>query len=144
MTASIPASGEALRAFRPFIYSIISFDVGGMCVGLMLCGAVHTPVHWLAVFYFFLRLPFLWWKVEMVGGGGNVGVSHPAIEWSASPQDGLSSPFRREMLPVLAAASRFSAGNPRGLDLPVLPVERALHPWAGGKVKSATITFWFQ
>lgn len=73
-----------------------------------------------------------------------MGISHPAIEWSPSQQDDRSSPFRREMLPGSAAASRFAAGNPAGPGSPHPPLGTCSPSLGWGKVTSAAITFWFQ
>lgn len=51
MTASIPASGGALRAFLRLFIPLFYLWAWNVC-RIMLCGAAHTPVRWFAVFYF--------------------------------------------------------------------------------------------
>lgn len=82
----------------------------------------------------------------MRGGGVSVGISHPVIEWSPSQQDSLSSPVPSGDVACRGLRPRPSLqqGTQRRLDLPILREERALHPWARGKMTSATIAFWFQ
>lgn len=61
-------------------------------------------------------------------GGGNVGISHTAIGWSSSQQDGLSSPSLGRCCWDLRPRPGLQQGTQWGLHLPILPVERAFHP----------------